>query len=186
MNAPNPMDSLSADRILACLDNVLAGEEFANSIQLSRFLRHVVENTVHGTETSLKESAIGMAVFNRRASYDPKLDPIVRVEARRLRVRLDHYYLRTGNEDPVRISLPKGGYVPVFEIVQPPEVAAVRTPPPASAQHRFPIRRLALILGILVPAILAAAALPTVLTPSASEPQRIASRFWSTILQANQ
>src|SRR5215471_15452568 len=109
MNALNPIESLSADRILACLEKVLAGEEFANSAQLSRFLRHVVENTVHGTETSLKESAIGIAVFNRRPSYDPKLDPIVRVEARRLRARLDDYYRRTGGEDPVRICLPKGG-----------------------------------------------------------------------------
>ena len=183
MNAPNPIDSLSADRILACLDNVLAGEEFANSVQLSRFLRHIVENTVHTTGTSLKESAIGAAVFNRRASYDPKLDPIVRVEARRLRLRLDEYYSRTGSADPVRISLPKGRYVPVFEMAKPTEVDDVCTLP-AATRTRFPIRRLALILAVLAPAILAAATLPAMLSP-ASEPQRMASRFWSSILQTD-
>src|SRR5262249_40559772 len=116
MNALHPMDSLSADRILACLDKVLAGEGIFHYLQLSRFLRHIVENTVHRTGTSLKESAIGVAVFNRQAAYDPKLDPIVRVEARRLRLRLDDYYQRTSGIDPVRICLPKGGYVPAFEV----------------------------------------------------------------------
>ena len=183
MNAPNPTDSLSADRILACLDKLLSGEEFANSAQLSRFLRHIVENTVHGTDTSLKESAIGAAVFNRRDSYDPKLDPIVRVEARRLRLRLDEYYRRTGSADPVRISLPKGRYVPVFEMAEALEDDDARTLP-AAIRTRFRIRRLVLILAVLAPAILAAATLPAMLS-TASEPQRVASRFWSTILQTD-
>src|SRR5215475_3682438 len=183
MNAPNPTDSLSADRILACLDKLLSGEEFANSAQLSRFFRHIVENTVHGTDTSLKESAIGAAVFNRRASYDPKLDPIVRVEARRLRLRLDEYYRRTGSADPVRISLSKGRYVPVFEIAEPAEIDDARTLP-APTRTRFRIRRIVLILAVLAPAILAAATLPAMLS-TASEPQRVASRFWSTILQTD-
>jgi hypothetical protein len=183
MNARSPMDSLPADRILACLEKVLAGEELTNSVQLSRFLRHIVENTVHGTDTSLKESAIGVAVFNRRASYDPKLDPIVRVEARRLRLRLDDYYRRTGGLDPIRICLPKGGYVPVFQTAQPMEIDDVRTPPPPAARKRLPIRRLSLTLAILAPAILAAT-LPAVLSP-ASVSQRTASRFWSTILQTD-
>lgn len=182
MNVPKPTIPLSVDRILACLDKVLAGEEFANSAQLSRFLRHIVENTVHGTDTSLKESAIGAAVFNRRDSYDPKLDPIVRVEARRLRLRLDEYYRRTGSADPVRISLPKGGYVPVFEMAEPIQVDGARILS-ADRQTPFRIRRLALILAVLAPAILAATTLPAMLT-SAGEPQRVASRFWSTILQA--
>jgi hypothetical protein len=181
--ALNAIDSLSGERILTCLDKVLAAEEFSNSVQLSRFLRHIVENAVHGTDTSLKESAIGVAVFNRRASYDPKLDPIVRVEARRLRLRLDDYYRRTGDRDAVRICVPKGGYAPVFKMAQPEEVDNVRILPPVS-RSRFPFRRLALILAILAPAILAAATLPSVLSPT-SEPQRTASRFWSTILQAD-
>src|SRR5215472_5987356 len=156
MNSLKPVDCLPADRILACLEKVLAAEEFANSVQLSRFLRHIVESAVHGTDTSLKESAIGVAVFNRRASYDPKLDPIVRVEARRLRQRLDEYYRRTEGVDPVRICVPKGGYVPAFETSQPLpiplELHDVHSPPRLTARSRFPLRRLAFILGILVPA----------------------------------
>jgi hypothetical protein len=180
MNVLNRMDSLSADRILACLDNVLAGEEFVNSVQLSRFLRHIVENVVHGTDTSLKESAIGIAVFNRGVSFDPKLDPIVRVEARRLRLRLDDYYRRTGGVDPVRICLPKGCYVPVFQMAQPVETDDVRSSSPAApARNRFAIREMASILAILASAV----ALAVVLRP-ASEAQRTVSRFWSTILQA--
>src|SRR5579871_3392643 len=128
----NQVDSLPVDRILGCLDNVLASEEFSSSQQLSLFLRHIVENTAHGTDTSLKESAIGVAVFNRRAAYDPKLDPIVRVEARRLRLRLDDYYRRTGWVDPVRICLPKGGYVPVFEMA-PVEADTADTAPHSGA-----------------------------------------------------
>src|SRR5262249_55077031 len=99
------------------------------------------------------------------------------------RLRLDEYYGRTGSADPVRISLPKGRYVPVFEIAEPAEIDYARTLP-AATRTRFRIRRLALILAVLAPAILAAATLPAMLS-RASEPQRVASRFWSTILQTD-
>ena len=176
----NQVDSLPVDRILACLDNVLASEEFSNSQQLSLFLRHIVENTAHGTDTSLKESAVGVAVFNRKVSYDPKLDPIVRVEARRLRLRLDDYYRRTGGVDPVRICLPNGGYVPVFQMAPPVEIDNVPTPPQPAVRRPFAIRQFAFIL-----AILAAAVAVAILLHPTGEAERRASRFWSTILQAD-
>src|SRR5215475_10280351 len=167
MNMLNQVDSLPADAILACLDNVLASEEFSNSQQLSLFLRHIVENTAHGTDTSLKESAVGVAVFNRKASYDPKLDPIVRVEARRLRLRLDDYYRRTGGVDPVRICLPKGGYVPVFQMASPVEIDNVQAPPRPAVRRPFAIRRFA----FMVPILTAAVALAILLHPP-NEAQR--------------
>jgi hypothetical protein len=78
-------------------------------------LKFVVEQTLAGDGPNLKESVIGVEVFGRPADYDPRIDPIVRVEARRLRSRLDKYYNSGNSSDPVRILLPKGSYVPSFE-----------------------------------------------------------------------
>src|SRR5215467_8489983 len=100
-------EPMNPGMVLATLERVLASSEFAASAQLSRFLRHVVENGLAGDAQFLKETAIGVTVFNRRSGYDPKIDPIVRVEARRLRARLESYYNTGGKDDPVQISLPK-------------------------------------------------------------------------------
>jgi hypothetical protein len=105
----------SSAQVLATLDRILASEGFVASAQLSRFLAHLVGSSLKGETTQLKESVIGLAVFNRGPGYDPKVDPIVRVEARRLRARLESYYQTERAADEVRISLPKGGYAPVFE-----------------------------------------------------------------------
>jgi serine/threonine-protein kinase len=77
-------------------------------------LRFTVVHTLDGDSASAKESLIGIHVFGRQADYNPATDPIVRVEARRLRRKLSSYYLGDGRCDPVRIDVPKGGYVPVF------------------------------------------------------------------------
>ncbi len=84
---------------------------------MKRFLTFVVETALEEISTdppNLKESVIAMSVFDREASYDPKLDPIVRVEARRLRVKLQEYYDGPGCTDVIRIGLPAGGYAPTF------------------------------------------------------------------------
>ncbi len=77
-------------------------------------MRHIVEHTLAGELTLLKESIIGVEVFHRSAGYDPKADPIVRVEARRLRSKLEAYN-ESKPGDEIRIVLPRGGYVPVFQ-----------------------------------------------------------------------
>ena len=84
---------------------------------MQRFLTFVVESRLTSKFHSedLKESVIGMAVFDREADYDPKNDPVVRVEARRLRTKLEEYYDGSGKRDPLRILLPKGSYVPSWE-----------------------------------------------------------------------
>jgi Tol biopolymer transport system component len=79
-----------------------------------RFLRFTVEQTIQGQPNSLKESVLGMEVFDRTASFDPRTDTIVRVEARRLRSKLKEYYEGDGRGDPIRIDFPKGSYVPTF------------------------------------------------------------------------
>lgn len=102
------------------LQKILASETFARSERMRRFLAYAVEHTLAQDVGQLKESVIGVAVFDRPATYDPKSDPIVRIEARRLREKLTAYYEHEGKEDLFRINLPKGGYVTSFEAVQPP------------------------------------------------------------------
>jgi serine/threonine-protein kinase len=81
---------------------------------MSRFLRLAVTETLAGKADRLKEYVYGLEVFDRPASFDPSSDPIVRVEARRLRSKLQHYYANEGRHDELVIELPKGHYVPVF------------------------------------------------------------------------
>ena len=96
------------------LERVLASPGFARNERISRFLRFVVEGHLEGKDHELKESLLAIEVFGRSPGYDPKQDPIVRTEARRLRTRLSEYYLGEGNDDPLIIELPKGGYVPTI------------------------------------------------------------------------
>jgi TolB-like protein len=96
------------------LDRILASRLFLNARRPSQFLRFIVESTLAGEGDRIKEYLIGVEVFDRPADYDPKDDPIVRIEAGRLRKKLAEYYNGLGANDPVGIELPKGGYVPVF------------------------------------------------------------------------
>jgi TolB-like protein len=102
------------DAVLAALDSLVASAAFGKAERPSRFLRHLVGTALRGEGYLLKESVLGREVFGRRASWDSRLDPVVRQEAARLRKRLAHYYETGGAECEVRIELPVGGYVPVF------------------------------------------------------------------------
>jgi TolB-like protein len=104
-----------ADAVRAQLEQILASRGFVTAGRQSRLLRHVVERTLAGQADQLKEYSVGMEVFDRDDKYDPRIDSIVRVEAGRLRSRLDEYYAGDGASDAVRISLPRGAYVAVFE-----------------------------------------------------------------------
>ena len=79
----------SSDEIRAQLDRVLASAEFVNADRMSAFLRYVVERALAGDGDQIKEYAIGVDVFGRNGDYDPRLDSIVRVEARRLRTKVE-------------------------------------------------------------------------------------------------
>src|SRR5215510_9740027 len=96
------------------LSHVLGSTAFAHVDRLKRFLRFVVEETVAGRSENIKEYSIGVEVFDREGSFDPRTDPIVRVQARRLRARLTRYYEEEGRHNELRIELPKGGYAPQF------------------------------------------------------------------------
>lgn len=104
----------SAQAVIAQLEKILASREFAGSDRLRRFLRFTVEQFLQGNAASLKEYNIGAEVFDRKGSYDPRVDSIVRVEARRLRSKLKLYYKKEGRKDPIVISVPEGGYAPLM------------------------------------------------------------------------
>lgn len=105
---------MGAEAVRAALARLLGSRTFANAPVLRRFLQHVVERRVQERDNELKEYTLGVEAFDRGASFDPRIDTIVRVQARRLRAKLQEYYDREGRVDPVQIVLAKGGYVPAF------------------------------------------------------------------------
>jgi TolB-like protein/Tfp pilus assembly protein PilF len=109
----------SRDLVRVQLQRILASSIFANSQRLSRFLQFVVERSMEGKADDVKEYAIGVEVFERDSGFDPRIDPIVRVQAAKLRSKLLEYYNGEGKTDALVISIPKGGYAPVFACVQP-------------------------------------------------------------------
>src|ERR1700685_4302816 len=112
------LNGVPAAEIRSQLDLILRSRAFIQSHRIRRFLQFVVEESLLGQPHRLKEYLIGLEVFDRREAFDPRVDSIVRVEARRLRYKLDEYYRIEGREDAVRIVLRKGSYVPIFEYRQ--------------------------------------------------------------------
>ena len=107
-------EGITAANVRKCVDRILRSDVFASSERMARFLRFAVDETLAGRGSHLKEYSIGLAVFDRPQSYDPRTDPLVRVEARRLRDKLKSYYQTEGKGEPLRIELPKGSYAPHF------------------------------------------------------------------------
>src|SRR4029453_13610274 len=117
---PSETDSSAQERrelpesmVRAELEKILESEVFSRSQQLRRFLAFIVEQRLTGQGQSLKESVLAHELYGKGTDFDGGTDPIVRVDARRLRDKLREYY--EGRSDPVIIALPKGSYVPVFE-----------------------------------------------------------------------
>jgi len=102
------------DEVRAQLERMTASDDFNRSPQLGAFLRFVVEAVLQGKSDRIKAYTIGVDVLRRDAKFDPQLDPIVRVEATRLRRTIDRYYAGLGADDKVRIDLPRGSYIPTF------------------------------------------------------------------------
>ena len=100
------------------LGKILQSAPFRDAEVLKRFLSYTVEHTLHGEGGKLKEYRLGIEVFNRQSSFDPRLDPAVRMAARRLRNKLRQYYEGEGKDDPIRIDIPKGSYAATFTIAQ--------------------------------------------------------------------
>ena len=109
--------------IRAQLERILDSATLQASPRRRAFLRYLVEETLAGRADGLKGYSLGLAVFGRDGTFDPQSDPVVRLEARRLRRDLDSYYVDAGARDPVRITIPKGRYVPHFKWHQAPTEA---------------------------------------------------------------
>jgi adenylate cyclase len=111
---PQSATAPSPDEVRGQLDRILGHRDFEASVRTREFLRFVVEETLAGRRDRLKGYTIAVEVFGRSKDFDANLDPIVRIQAGRLRRALEHYYLVAGGQDPVVISVPRGGYVPEF------------------------------------------------------------------------
>jgi serine/threonine-protein kinase len=109
-----PDSAVPAQAILEQLQRIAASATFQQVDRLKHFLEFIVLEATAGRGNQLKEYVIGVQVFDKDSSFDPRTDPIVRVQARRLRARLARYYQEEGAHDRVQIDLPKGGYAPVF------------------------------------------------------------------------
>ena len=120
----NPIEP-SPEAIRQQLQAIVVSRPFATATRARRFLTYVVEQTLAGQADSIKELVVGIEVFDRPADFDPKIDTIVRVEAGKLRKRLEEYYAKEGAAASVRIEVPKGSYVPSFRLAALPAAPAV-------------------------------------------------------------
>jgi adenylate cyclase len=111
---PSSTRAPEADAVRTELDAVLQSADFDGSRRSREFLRFIVEETLAGRGDALSQHAIATQVFGRKDDFDGLLDPIVRIQAGRLRRSLERYYLLGGKQDAVRIELRKGRYAPVF------------------------------------------------------------------------
>jgi tetratricopeptide (TPR) repeat protein len=117
----DPALSLASPEILTqavkeALARVLGTDKFRNSPQLAAFLTFVVEKTLRSETADIKGYTIATQALGRGVDFDPQLDPIVRVEAARLRLALDAYYANEGRSDPLRIDIPRGKYIPEWNV----------------------------------------------------------------------
>jgi hypothetical protein len=109
-----PGFDLAADPRWQLAQRIVGSRSFARSVLLSRFLLYVCEREITGKTAEISEHQIGVHVFGRRADYNAGEDNIVRNYARQLRQRLDQYFLEEGSDEPLRLTIPRGQYVPVY------------------------------------------------------------------------
>ena len=131
-----PPDKLSDKVVRQQLTRILGSKTFSQVERLKRFISFIVGETVGGRGGDLKEYVIGVQVFGKEPSFDPRTDPIVRVQARRLRTRLARFYRDEGHNDELIVDLPKGGYAPVFRLrEEAPSTQAVPDRDAGEPQH---------------------------------------------------
>jgi tetratricopeptide (TPR) repeat protein len=163
MRVDPPPGEISQHATRTQLARIVGSRTFENAPVLRRFLEHVVDCVLTHRSDQLKEYALGVDVFGRGPSFDPRVDTIVRVQARRLRVKLDAYYRSEGCGDPIVIELPKGHYVPrlhavdqVRSALEPSAAAPVSRSFSSSSRRLWPLALASLTAVIAVLAWLAA------------------------------
>jgi hypothetical protein len=128
----------TAEEIQRLLGRILSSKQFANAPKKQKFLQLICETYMAGRADELNEYLIGYEVFNRHDTYNPALDPIVRVGAHELRKKLEHYYKSEGKNDEILLEIPVGSYIPIFtrrpltqETIEPAATARVAPVSPA-------------------------------------------------------
>ena len=110
----DPTSPPAEAEVRAALERIAKSPQLRGAPRLVAFLRYVVERTLEGRASEIKSYTIAVEALAREPSFDPQIDPIVRVEAGRLRHALARYYGGDGRDDPILIDFPRGSYVPVF------------------------------------------------------------------------
>lgn len=126
---------LADDPRWVLVERIVASPLFMKSPRLCSFLTYICELSIRGRADEINELNIGEALFERARNYDPSADGIVRSHASRLRQRLDQYFTEEGAHETVRLVIPKGGYIPVFEQRAPSLTDSETTP---SARYQSP------------------------------------------------
>lgn len=162
------------EAILTALERLLAWSEITRSPQLGRFLDYIVRRTLDGDEQSIKAYSIAVDVFGRAADFDPQADPIVRVQARRLRSLLDQYYRGDGVGEVMQIHLPVGRYIPDFAAVPDPgQIDAgseAESPPPPERSRSGNLPLSWFLLAVIALGLAMSAYALNAWVPSASQP----------------
>ena len=112
----NSLSETDQKAIREQLDRLLRSRQFEKSRRRRQFLEYIVNETLSGRSDRLTGYSLALEVFGRPDTFDPIVDPVVRVEAARLRDKLREYYAGDGQHDPIRIDLPKGTYAPQIEV----------------------------------------------------------------------
>jgi hypothetical protein len=191
-----PPGPSASDPRRALVDRIIVSSTFAKCERLSSLLAYVCDLTLQGRVKEINEQKIGEAVFGRPRNYDSSVDGIVRTQASRLRQRLELYFSEEGVDEPVRIVIPRGGYVPVFEPRLMPVVPMIAPTvlPEQRSEHvdvrgAFWGRRSAAVAWSLVAVLLVAILAILLVNRGAAKRQAIRASvhpLWSQIFVAEQ
>ena len=121
----------TVEQVRSQAEKIMQTGPLARVNRARKLFQYIVDQTLGGNPKRLKQYSIATEALGRGTDFDPDTDPIVRLEASKLRRALDDYYLRSGSSDPVRISIPKGSYVPVFELIDGKSGESKAEPAPA-------------------------------------------------------
>ena len=150
--------AISPSEVRAQLERILTSPDFDVPERAHRFLKYVVTEALSGRAGRIKAYSIAVEVFGRGATFDPQSDPVVRIEAGRVRRGLERYYLTGGSSDPIVITIPRGSYAPVFSqraADARPESGEPQPVPSPGADHSKPWQRIPwLVLSTLAAIIL--------------------------------
>ena len=184
MIAPSQHAQPAVDERWELLHRILRNPVFARSPRLSEFLVYICERAIDGRTDEISEQQIGVQVFKRTPGYNPNDDSIVRSHARLLRQRLDAYFKEDGKSEELRVHIPKGRYVPLFEHRETHSVQPLGAAVPVVAEKRISHRWIWLSSAVCAAALTVAVGLFWVRSENAS--RSAAQSFWNTFFSNNQ